>query len=549
MRVLYYNWVDYLDDEKRGGGVTLYQRNLMRGWEGDGAVDAWFLSAGVSYDLLAARPRWEPIRHGPGENRTRRFEIVNSGTLAFSHHSFGAPEQVTHPATVEVFADFVETQGPFDAIHFNNLEGLPAEVLALKARFPATRFILSLHNYYPFCPQVNLWFQERAHCADFGGGENCTVCLPYRHDPRLVRRADAVAYALKKAGMRPGTRLFDGAFRPTMRLGGQALRLASGLRRRLRSVLARGPRPVPGSVPGSGRPAPPVVSGGGSADPAAAPGPAQPLPVGNGPHFAARRAAFVRLINTHCDRVLCVSDRVRAIAAHHGLDPAILQTSYIGTTHAARFAETAPRPRILRADGTLGLGYLGYMRADKGFFFLLETLERMPEALAARLRLVVAAPATDNSAVARLRALRRRCAAVTFTDGYGHETLDSILAEVDVGVIPVLWEDNLPQVAIEMHARRIPLLVADRGGARELAGCDAMVFRAGSPEALTERVAALLAERITAADYWAGPVQAPVSMAAHLETLRAVYAGAVPLARGGGGALPDAAPAVGVQRL
>jgi len=29
MRVLYYNWVDYLDDEKRGGGVSVYLNNLM----------------------------------------------------------------------------------------------------------------------------------------------------------------------------------------------------------------------------------------------------------------------------------------------------------------------------------------------------------------------------------------------------------------------------------------------------------------------------------------------------------------------------------------
>ena len=29
MRVLYVNWVDYLDAERRGGGVSVYQRNLM----------------------------------------------------------------------------------------------------------------------------------------------------------------------------------------------------------------------------------------------------------------------------------------------------------------------------------------------------------------------------------------------------------------------------------------------------------------------------------------------------------------------------------------
>lgn len=554
MKVLYYNWVDYLDPEGRGGGVSVYQRNLMRGWAsteasteadtdvgadvgaisgaavgprtggktghrttGPGRVEAWFLSAGIAYDLGGGRPRWARVAHGPAENRARRFEIVNSGTLAFAHHSFGAPEQVSHPATVAAFADFLTAHGPFDAVHFQNLEGLPAEVLALRDRFPGTRFILSLHNYYPFCAQVNLWFQERAHCTDYDAGRCCTVCLPHRHDPRLVRQAHALAFTLKRLGVRPGTRTFDGVFRPAIRLAGRiAGRIAGrgarvvGRMRRRAAPQADAPRVPPGTL--------------------------QPLRVGQGTDFAARRAAFVGLINAHCDRVLCVSDRVREIAAGFGIAPARLITQRIGTAQAARFATTAPRPEILRPDGTLGLGYLGYMRADKGFFFLLDALEALPAALAARLHLVVAAPATDPAGPGRLRALSGRLASVAHADGYDHTTLDAVLQGVDVGVVPVLWEDNLPQVAIEMHARHIPLLTSDRGGARELSGCDAMVFRAGDTAGFADRIAALLDGRVTAADYWAGPVRAPVGMAEHLAALRAVYAGQDGTTQDGAGA-------------
>ena len=48
LRVLYYNWVDYLDAEGRGGGVTLYQRNVMTGLKGRADVDAVFLSSGLT---------------------------------------------------------------------------------------------------------------------------------------------------------------------------------------------------------------------------------------------------------------------------------------------------------------------------------------------------------------------------------------------------------------------------------------------------------------------------------------------------------------------
>lgn len=81
MKILFYNWVDYLDDEKRGGGVSVYQRNLIRALQAEG-TECHFLCSGISYDLLAAQPRWERIKHGPAENRSRRFELVNSGVLS-----------------------------------------------------------------------------------------------------------------------------------------------------------------------------------------------------------------------------------------------------------------------------------------------------------------------------------------------------------------------------------------------------------------------------------------------------------------------------------
>ena len=91
-----------------------------------------------------------------------------------------------------------------------------------------------------------------------------------------------------------------------------------------------------------------------------------------------------------------------------------------------------------------------------------------------------------------------------------------------MGVVPVLWHDNLPQVAIEMHARHIPLLCADMGGARELGNCPEMVFAAGDVEAFGARVAALLDGRIDMAAYWRG-ARAPVTMAEHVAALAGHY--------------------------
>jgi glycosyltransferase involved in cell wall biosynthesis len=241
-----------------------------------------------------------------------------------------------------------------------------------------------------------------------------------------------------------------------------------------------------------------------------------------GAAFAARRAAMVSLINTHADAVLCVSDRVRQIAAHHGLSPEKLHTSYIGTTEATKWQTTQPKPRILRPDSTLRLAYLGYMRRDKGFFFLLDALEALPDTLAASLRLTVAARRGEAAVVARLQALAPRLAELRLIDGYTHAGLDELLADVDLGLVPVMWEDNLPQVAIEMHARHIPLLTSDRGGAQELGRCPALTFRAGDTTDFARVLETVLSERITQASYWQNAMP-PVTMEAHLSQLLSIY--------------------------
>ncbi|SNT04805.1 glycosyltransferase [Tropicimonas sediminicola] len=496
MKILYYNWVDYLDDQKRGGGVSQYQRNLLTHLDQQGDVECLFLSSGLAHDLRNRKPRWSRATHGMAKDRHRRFEIVNSGCMSPSHHSFGHPAQVSDPATVETFADFVASQGPFDVIHFNNLEGIPAEVLELRKSLPGTRFVLSLHNYYPFCPQVNFWHRETAHCDDFNGGANCIDCLPFKPDPRMVRLANSASFTLQKGGIGPGTKLYDHGARPAMRAGIKAIRKLASARRRAAAAEA-----------------------------ASAPQPAARDASQRAEAFRARRARFVSLINENCDAVLCVSDRVRQIAQAHGITPGLLHTSYIGSDHAALFTRTAPKETLLRPDGTAKMAYLGYMRRDKGFYFLLNALEALDDDLAARLHLVFAAAGRDPEALATFDRLRARFASLTWHDGYRHDEMDGILSDTDFGIVPVLWEDNLPQVAIEMHSRHIPLLTADRGGAQELGRHAGMVFRSEDIESLHGRLAEILDGKIDLQTYWAGAMT-PVSLDAHIRELLGHYADA-----------------------
>lgn len=489
MKILFVNWVDYLDPEKRGGGVSLYQRNLMRALAERADADAYFLACGTSYDPLRPQPRWEQMRHGPLEERSRRFDLVNSGTLAPGHASFGDDSQISHPATEAAFFDFLARTGPYDVVHFNNLEGVPVDVLRLKESFPESRVILSLHNYYPFCSQVNFWQDETRNCTDDAGGTRCVTCLPHRWNARQIKAGHGLAYRLKVAGVSPEGALFR-----------QAFRVAIGLSRRIGRLRRRSQTPV-----------------------VARDTEALALQT-EGLRFLKRRSAMVQRINAHCDLVLCVSDRVRQIALREGVQPEKAVTSYIGTVEAQNFATSPDRAPILRPDGTVKLAYFGYMRRDKGFYFLMDALEAMPEAMLARLHLLIAARRGETDVMRRLELLAPRLASLIHQDGYGHDDLDRLLADVGVGLLPVMWEDNLPQVAIELHARRIPLLCSDLGGARELGNCPDFVFRAGDVCAFHDRVQAILSAQIGPSDYWRNAMT-PETMGPHVQKLLAHYRG------------------------
>jgi len=488
VRILYYNWVDYLDADARGGGVSVYQRNIIAGLSDDPSIHCAFLSAGTSYDLRRRAPRIVTLQEG----RSPRYALVNSGLIAPSHADFAGSAQLDHPATERVFADFVARTGPWDVIHFNNLEGLPANILDLKRKLPGTRFVLSLHNYYPFCPQVNLWHAERDSCANFEGGARCVTCLPAAPDPRMVRLSYAGRGRLSKLGMGPDSPVYERLFRP---LGSFAWAQFRALRRK-RSARRQE---------------------------AAPPAPLKASPSAEA--FARRRARMVALINAHCDSVLCVSDRVRQIALHHGIHASRLRTLHIGTREASEWHYTHPRAAFLRQDGTLHLAYLGYMRRDKGFHFLMRALAALPPETAGRIRLTVAARTGEAEALALMAAARPHLAELRHVDGYSHEMLREMLADVDLGLVPVVWEDNLPQVAIEMHSRHIPLITSDRGGAQELGRCPDLVFRANDTGSFHQVIGRVLDGSVTPARYWS-QAMAPVSLPDHLTALKSVYQGA-----------------------
>lgn len=467
LKILYYNWVDFEDEQRRGGGVSIYQRNVIDAATRHGD-EVWFFSSGVCYSPFSRQPYLREVKSET--KQVRKFEIVNSTILSPGHEAFGQDVSQS-PEMDPLFAAFLRQHGPFDVIHFNNLEGIPVSFLRLaREHYPQTKIIYSVHNYFAFCPQVNLWFQERVSCRDFREGRKCVNCLTQPMHPRGTQRLYRLEYILRMLGISPHSLTHRFANWAIFGLLRSLYHLArSGYR-----AYKAGKQGTPDRSWGTRQATQPMAI----LDPAAA------------ERFAERRRVFVAALNTYADHILPVSQRVADLTVGFGIDPAKVQTLYIGT----RFAEQRPCTvtPVRTPSEPLRLAYLGYMRRDKGFYFYLKSLEKMPPSLALRLALTFAAKIVDPHARGWIRYMAHRFASVTFYDGYTHAQLPELLSGIDLAIVPVLWEDNLPQVAIECVASGIPILTSDRGGAQELLGLPELVFRAGSRKDLYVKLRGIL---------------------------------------------------------
>lgn len=477
--VLVYNFVKPSDPaDRQGGGVAVYQRNLMAALRKAGHR-VICLSSGDRYDLLRRQPRLQFERSGDAT-----AVIVNSPVFAPSHSNFyRIATYADEPGLDFVPAALRLRYGNIEVFHFQNVEGLTAGFFRrLRAEFPESRIVVTAHNYNLVCPQVNLWFREHRTCNDYRAGRACVNCLP---------TPDRSSYELNIRRMRMLLEWVG------VRRHGVAM---TAVRTLLRSpfMLRRGLRRKP---------------------PAVAPQRRDLVSPERAAQYAGYRQANVALASSVFDVVLAVSKRTRDVLVSHEMPAERIQVSYIGTAYQAAFKGAR---RITDLGGGLHLCYLGYMRPDKGFYFLLETLERMPERISRRISLTFAAPIRDGWAIERLRAQAHRYNAIHIYDGYTHANLKAILTGPNLGIVPVLWEDSLPQVALEMVTHGIPILTSDRGGAQEIAGNDAFVFSAGNHRALIRKLELIVDGGLPLGRFWdREPLM--LSMDEHLAELHRHY--------------------------
>ncbi len=456
---------------REGSGYNLNKSELARGLAMSGHR-VFTLASGMTYRFLRTprivrRERWAGIEC---------YELRNSPNLAPAAFNFtNMIEEITSPSTTRlVLAWLNEIRA--EVVHIHSLEGYGLDLIgAIEAS--GRPVVVTLHNYWYVCPQVDLLHQEKRVCTDYDGGRRCEACLP-RVSINATKRLRAIGQGLDAT------------------IGAQATdalrKLLYSLKPAAKSVLNRRPEPWtldPQTLTGPDRIADPeapwgfrtdgpAASTGETAhafdpDPAELPRDYERSPIDQNERVLAAKETHLVVLNQYGRRrhagvealskaslVTPPSDYLRRVHVAMGVPEEKTRWVRLGQPHFDQINRKARRsPYYDRSpwnpatsDRPLRFGFWGTTRPNKGLEVLTRAIPLLDPGVRQRCVFIIRALGLD-------RGFRRRLSKfpeVSVWGGYDNVQLIAAAGEYDVGILSHIWLENSPLVLLEnFHAGKM----------------------------------------------------------------------------------------------
>lgn len=149
-------------------------------------------------------------------------------------------------------------------------------------------------------------------------------------------------------------------------------------------------------------------------------------------------------------------------------------------------------------SGPVRLGYIGQLAPHKGVHDLLSALRRLDDA--ALSLTIFGSEAQDPAYAADLRRAAEGLP-VSFAGTFAPEDTATVLAGIDVLVIPSTWYENSPLILLQALATHTPVVISDVAGMTEFleSGTNGFAFRRGDASHLAEILSLFARDRGLAA--------------------------------------------------
>lgn len=412
-------------------GLVIYCEELMEAQVRAGHEVGYFF-AGRQLPLVR-----RPFLHRWSRRGVAMFECLNSDLVVGRHRGTPTPARdLTHAPTEATFTRVLRRHRPH-IVHIHDLGGMPSSIAAI-SQSEGVPVVMTLHDYFSVCPTVKLYDADGRICLRRRPGAMCVACCanaPVDNREDLERtvwyarmRVRTTVPGLDAALRQPAVERFADA------QIGRVERLLSRRRRSGEPPLAPGP-PRPDQRPPAARPR------AGSAD------------------YQHRRDGNVDRLS-RLDALIAYSTRSAEIYRELGVSDERLRVLRINPGHIEHL-----RPKRRRQPGMpLRFAVLNACNSiPKGANLIVDALNLLSRrGLDHRYRLSVRgwiSPHVHGALAAH--------PSVTLDGDYRAEQLNELLEDVDVGLVPSIWEEVYGFVGVEFLAKGIPVIGSALGGIPE----------------------------------------------------------------------------------
>jgi glycosyltransferase involved in cell wall biosynthesis len=504
LRVAMLGWARLSFQGTQGSGYNLSASELAAGLTLSGHTVV-YMASGRRYSLgpgmhIKRLERWRGVQC---------FDLYNSPNLSPAAYNFVNLRTETHHAAQNaMILRWLEEQR-VQVVHIHSLEGYPLSLIGA-IRDSGRAVIVTPHNYWFVCPQVDLMRGETSLCRDYQGGKACESCIRIRipwkttlkrrlgHSFERIVGLDAAGFLRRsgkslsehldtlrgrRAALIPNDRQAD----PESALGLEIDGDGSGL---IQHNLAPEPtdnlrKPVAPTEPDENE----QFLG---AD--------HHLTVLN--HYGQRRINGIAALN-RASLVTPPSDFVRRVYVKMGLDGSRSRVVRLGQPHFDQINRRARRSPFYdkrpwspwTAARPLRFAFLGAMRPSKGIDVFAAAIPLLPREVRQRSQFYIRAQGMDWP-------LRKKLVLypeVSFSGVYDLTQLIGAAGDYDVGVLPHVWFENSPLVLLEhLHAGKF-VLCSRLGGPVEWVEPpkNGLLLPGGHPEDLAEAIARLVKGQVT----------------------------------------------------
>ncbi len=181
------------------------------------------------------------------------------------------------------------------------------------------------------------------------------------------------------------------------------------------------------------------------------------------------------------------------------------------------------RSRTVEAQpGPLRIGFIGTLAPHKGCHVLLDAFKLLPSGAACLNIFGRESDRPDYSA--RLRELASHDSAIRFRGAFPNSEIGEVLVDIDLLVVPSVWNENTPLVIYAAHAAGCPVLGSDVPGISESVrnGIDGFLFEPGNAFALAKQIREFI-ERPKLLDEMRANVKPPKSITVYVDELLAFW--------------------------